>query len=63
VARAFRVRQVDEQGGFPSVGMDGRTAMARLMEVARENSRRRMAGEDLNAFAFACAIQPADWAT
>tara|TARA_B100000470_G_scaffold1394_1_gene1006 strand:+ start:293 stop:1669 length:1377 start_codon:yes stop_codon:yes gene_type:complete len=61
VARAFRARQVDEQGGFPSVGMDGRTAMARLMEVARENSRRRMAGEDLNA--FACAIQPAGWAT
>ena len=61
VARAFRVRQVDEQGGFPSVGMDGRTAMARLMEVARENSRRRMAGEDLNA--FACAIDPAGWAT
>ncbi len=61
VARAFRVRQVDEQGGFPSVGMDGRTAMARLMEVARENSRRRTAGEDLNA--FACAIQPAGWAT
>jgi phosphatidylserine/phosphatidylglycerophosphate/cardiolipin synthase-like enzyme len=61
VARAFRVRQVDEQGGFPSVGMDGRTAMARLMEVARENSRRRTAGEDLNA--FACAIDPAGWAT
>jgi hypothetical protein len=35
--------------------------MARLMEVAREKSRRRMAGEDLNA--FACAIQPAGWAT
>ena len=61
VARAFRARQVDEQGGFSSVGMDGRTAMARLMEVARENSRRRTAGEDLNA--FACAIQPAGWAT
>ena len=60
-ARAFRARQVDEQGGFPSVGMDGRTAMARLMEVARENSQRRMAGEDLNA--FACAIQPAGWAS
>jgi hypothetical protein len=41
--------------------MDGRTAMARLMEVARENTRRRTAGEDLNA--FACAIQPAGWAT
>ena len=61
VARAFRARQVDEQGGFPSVGMDGRTAMARLMEVARENSRRRTAGEDLDG--FACAIDPAGWAT
>ena len=61
VARAFRVRQVDEQGGFPSVGMDGRPAMARLIEVARENSRRRSAGEDLDG--FACAIDPAGWAT
>jgi hypothetical protein len=61
VARAFRVRQVDEQGGFPSVGMDGRAAITRLMEVARENSRRRMAGEDLDG--FACAIDPAGWAT
>ena len=61
VARAFRVRQVDEQGGFSSVGMDGRTGMARLMEVARENSRRRTAGEDLDG--FACAIDPAGWAT
>ena len=61
VARAFRVRQVDEQGGFPSVGMDGRAAITRLMEVARENSRRRMAGDDLDG--FACAIDPAGWAT
>ncbi|HIE67824.1 MAG: phosphatidylserine/phosphatidylglycerophosphate/cardiolipin synthase family protein [Acidimicrobiales bacterium] len=61
VARAFRVRQVDEQGGFPSVGMDGRAAITRLMEVARENSRRRLAGDDLDG--FACAIDPAGWAT
>ena len=61
VARAFRVRQVDEQGGFSSVGMDGREAMVRIMEVARENSRRRTAGEDLDG--FACAIDPAGWAT
>ena len=61
VARAFRVRQVDEQGGFSSVGLDGCEAMVRIMEVARENSRRRTAGEDLDG--FACAIQPAGWAT
>ena len=61
MARAFRVRQVDEQGGFSSVGMDGREAMVRIMEVARENSRRRPAGEDLDG--FACAIDPAGWAT
>jgi hypothetical protein len=41
--------------------MDGRTAMARLIEVARENSRRRSAGEDLDG--FACAVDPTGWAT
>jgi phosphatidylserine/phosphatidylglycerophosphate/cardiolipin synthase-like enzyme len=61
VARAFRARQVDEQGGFSSTDMNGSMAVARLMEVARENSRRRMAGEDLDG--FACAIDPAGWAT
>ena len=61
VARAFRARQVDEQGGFSSTDMNGSMAVARLMEVARENSRRRSAGEDLDG--FACAIDPAGWAT
>jgi phosphatidylserine/phosphatidylglycerophosphate/cardiolipin synthase-like enzyme len=61
VARAFRVRQVDEQGGFASTGMGGRAAIARLMVVARDNSRRRAAGEELDG--FACAIPPAGWAT
>ena len=61
VARAFRVRQVDEQGGFASTGMGGRAAIARLMVVARDNSRRWAAGEELDG--FACAIQPAGWAT
>ena len=61
VARAFRARQVDEQGDFSSTDMNGSMAVARLMEVARENSRRRSAGEDLDG--FACAIDPAGWAT
>jgi len=60
-ARAFRVRQIDEQGGFDSAGMDGRAAVARLMEVARANAAARVAGEVWTG--FACAIDPATWAT
>ena len=61
VARAFRVRQVDEQGGFSSVGMDGREAMVRIIDVARSNAAARAAGEGWTG--FACAIDPASWAT
>jgi len=60
-ARALRVRQVDEQGGFDSSGMDGREAMARLTDVARANAAARAAGESWAG--FACAIEPAAWAT
>ena len=60
VARAFRVRQVDEQGGFGSEAMDGAAAIGRLAEVARENALRRLAGGEL--VGFACAIDPATWA-
>ena len=61
VARAFRVRQVDEQGGFNSLEMDGRTAVARLIEVARGNAAIRASGGAWDG--FACAIDPASWAT
>ena len=61
VARALRVRQVDEQGGFDSSGMDGRSALARLIEVARANAAVRAAGGSWGG--FACAIDPAGWAT
>jgi phosphatidylserine/phosphatidylglycerophosphate/cardiolipin synthase-like enzyme len=61
VARAFRVRQVDEQGGFDSSTMDGREAVARLIEVARANAIARAAGEGWAG--FACAIDPSTWAT
>jgi phosphatidylserine/phosphatidylglycerophosphate/cardiolipin synthase-like enzyme len=60
-ARAFRVRQVDEQGGFDSSTMDGREAVARLMEVARANAIARATGEGWAG--FACAIDPSTWAT
>ena len=60
VARDLRVRQVDEQGGFDSSGMDGRAAVARLIEVARANAASRAAGEPWDG--FACAIDPAAWA-
>ena len=50
VARAFRVRQVDEQGGFQSAAMGGREAVGRLAEVAGENADRRAGGEDLAGF-------------
>ena len=61
VARSLRVRQVDEQGGFDSEAMDGRTALARLIGVARENASSRAGGGSWNG--FACAIDPAGWAT
>ena len=61
VARTLRVRQVDEQGGFDSSRMDGRFAVARLIEVARANATSRMAGGAWEG--FACAIDPAGWAT
>jgi hypothetical protein len=61
VAWALRVRQVDEQGGFDSSGMDGRSALARLIEVARANAAVRKAGGSWGG--FACAIDPAGWAT
>ncbi len=61
VAQALRVRQVDEQGGFGSSGMDGRTAVSRLIEVARANAAIREAGGAWTG--FACAIDPATWAT
>ncbi|MDG2427562.1 MAG: phosphatidylserine/phosphatidylglycerophosphate/cardiolipin synthase family protein [Acidimicrobiales bacterium] len=60
VARSLRVQQVDEQGGFDSSGIDGRTAVARLIEVARINAAMREAGETWTG--FACAIDPASWA-
>ena len=60
VARAFRVRQVDEQGGFGSEAMAGAAAIGRLAEVARENALRRLAGGEL--VGVACAIDPATWA-
>ncbi len=60
-ARALRVRQVDEQGGFDSSGMEGRDAVARLIDVARANAAARAAGEPWTG--FACAIDPATWAT
>lgn len=60
-ARALRVRQVDEQGGFDSSGMDGREAVARLVDVARANAAARAAGEAWTG--FACAIDPAAWAS
>ncbi|SVE15964.1 uncharacterized protein METZ01_LOCUS468818, partial [marine metagenome] len=44
VAWALRVRQFDEQGGFDSSRMDGRSAVARLIEVARANAASRVAG-------------------
>ncbi len=61
VARSLRVRQVDEQGGFDSEAMDGRTALAQLIGVARENASSRAGGGSWNG--FACAIDPAGWAT
>ena len=61
VARALRVRQVDEQGGFNSLEMDGRTAVARLIKVARGNAAIRVSGGAWDG--FACAIDPASWAT
>jgi phosphatidylserine/phosphatidylglycerophosphate/cardiolipin synthase-like enzyme len=60
-ARALRVRQVDEQGGFDSSAMDGREAVACLMEVARSNAAARAVGEGWTG--FACVIDPASWAT
>jgi phosphatidylserine/phosphatidylglycerophosphate/cardiolipin synthase-like enzyme len=61
VARAFRVRQVDEQGGFESAAMGGREAVGRLAEAARSNAARRAEGDDL--VGFACRIDPVRWAT
>ncbi len=61
VARALRVRQVDEQGGFASAGLTGREAVERLAEVAATNAARREAGADL--VGYACRIDPAGWAT
>jgi cardiolipin synthase A/B len=61
VARAFRVRQVDEQGGFESAAMGGREAVGRLAEVAGDNADRRARGEDLAG--FACQVDPTTWAT
>ncbi|GIS99065.1 MAG: hypothetical protein CM1200mP26_07780 [Acidimicrobiales bacterium] len=61
VAWALRVQQVDEQGGFDSSRMDGRSALARLIEVARANATSRAAGGAWDG--FACAIDPARWAT
>ena len=61
VARSLRVRQVDEQGGFNSSEIDGRTAVARLTEVARANAAIREAGGSW--VGFACAVDPATWAS
>ncbi|MBV14434.1 MAG: hypothetical protein CL505_05105 [Actinobacteria bacterium] len=61
VARSFRVRQVDEQGGFDSAVMGGREAVGRLAEVAGGNAERRARGEGLAG--FACRIDPTTWAT
>ena len=61
VARALRIRQVDEQGGFDSSGMDGRVAVAHLIAVARANAASRAAGDSWEG--FACAIDPATWAS
>ena len=61
VVWALRVQQVDEQGGFDAARRAGRSAAARLMEVARANATRRAAGGAWDG--FACAIDPARWAT
>jgi len=61
VARAFRVRQVDEQGGFSSGGMTGQVAVQKLAEVARANAVLRAEGGEL--VGFACEIDPVGWAT
>ena len=61
VVRTFRVRQIDEQGGFQSAAMSGREAVGRLAEVAGDNAGRRARGGDLAG--FACRIDPTRWAT
>lgn len=61
VVRGLRSRLVGEQGGFDVSGMSGVEAMDRLAGVARANAGRREGSEVLQG--FACAIDPAIWAT
>ena len=61
LVQGLRSRLVGEQGGFDSSGMSGVEAVDRLAGVARANAGRREAGEVLQG--FACAIDPATWAT
>ena len=61
LVQGLRSRLVGEQGGFDSSGMSGVEAMDRLAGVARSNAGRREGGEVLQG--FACAIDPATWAT
>ncbi len=61
LVRGLRSRLVGEQGGFDAAGMSGVEAIDRLAEVARANAERRMADEVLQG--FACAVDPATWAT
>ena len=61
LVQGLRSRLVGEQGGFDSSGTSGVEAIDRLAEVARANAGRREGGEVLQG--FACAIDPATWAT
>ncbi|MEC9057308.1 MAG: phospholipase D-like domain-containing protein, partial [Actinomycetota bacterium] len=61
VAKTFRVRQIDEKAGFDSSNLGGGEAVGRLIEIARANATRRQAGGPLEG--FACAVDPAHWAT
>ena len=61
LVQGLRSRLVGEQGGFDSSGMSGVEAVDRRAGVARANAGRREAGEVVQG--FACAIDPATWAT
>lgn len=60
VARDLRIRQVDEQAGFDSSGINGQAAMAQLVEQAKRNAALRAIGQPWTG--FACSIDPAGWA-
>ncbi len=60
LVRDYRVRLVDEQGGFSSVGLTGRKAIEDLASVARANALRKEYGEPL--VGYVAALDPATWA-